>query len=54
VNVIERRFRNLTDKRIRHGSFKNVLELSAAIRDYLDHHNQNPRVLSGRRLLSAT
>ena len=24
--------------------FKNVLELSAAIRAYLDHHNQNPRI----------
>lgn len=44
LNLVERWFRELTDKRIRRGSFKSVPELIAAIRDYLDHHNQNPRV----------
>jgi transposase len=44
VNLVERWFRDLTDKRIRRGSFTSVPELIAAIRDYLDQHNQNPRV----------
>ncbi|MDE3220954.1 MAG: IS630 family transposase, partial [Nitrospirota bacterium] len=42
--MVERWFRELTDKRIRRGSFTSVPALIAAIRDYLDHHNQNPRV----------
>ncbi len=42
--MVERWFRDLTDKRIRRGSFRNVRELIAAITEYLDTHNQNPRV----------
>jgi transposase len=45
LNLVERWFRELTDKRIRRGSFQNVPALVAAIKDYLDSHNQNPRVL---------
>lgn len=37
-------FREITDKRIRRGSFHRVSELIAAIEDYLKSHNQNPRV----------
>ena len=44
LNLVERWFRELTDKRIRRGSFGSVPELIAAIRDCLEHHNQNPRV----------
>jgi transposase len=44
LNMVEQWFRALTDKRIRRGRVTSVLELTAAIRDYLDHHNQNPRV----------
>lgn len=44
LNLVERWFRELTDKRIRRGSFQNVPALIAAITDYLDNHNQNPRV----------
>ena len=44
MNLVERWFRELTDKRIRRGSFLNVSALIAAIKDYLDNHNQNPRV----------
>jgi transposase len=44
LNMVERWFRDLTDKRIRRGSFRNVRELIAAITEYLDTHNQNPRV----------
>jgi transposase len=46
LNLVERWFRELTDKRIRRGSFRNVRELIAAIKEYLDCHNQNPRVFS--------
>ena len=44
LNLVERWFREITDKRIRRGSFHNVAELIAAIEDYLKCHNQNPRV----------
>lgn len=44
LNLVERWFREITDKRIRRGSFHNVAELIAAIEDYLECHNQNPRV----------
>ena len=46
LNLVERWFRDLSDKRIRRGSFKNVRELIAAIKDYVDSHNQNPRVFA--------
>ena len=44
LNLVERWFRELTDKRIRRGSFHNVPALIRAIHDYLDNHNQNPKV----------
>jgi transposase len=44
LNLVERWFRELTDKRIRRGSFGNVRILIAAINEYLQNHNQNPRV----------
>ncbi len=44
LNLVERWFREITDKRIRRGVFRNVAELIAAIKEYLDHHNQKPRV----------
>ena len=44
LNLVERWFRELTDKRIRRGSFGSVPSLIAAIKDYLDNHNQNPRL----------
>ena len=44
VNMVERWFREITDKRIRRGVFRNVPELIAAIEEYLNNHNQNPRV----------
>jgi len=46
LNLVERWLRELTDKRIRRGSFRNVPELIAAIKGYLDNHNQNPRVFT--------
>ena len=44
LNLVERWFREITDKRIRRGSFHNVRALIDAIYGYLDNHNQNPRV----------
>jgi transposase len=46
LNMVERWFRQLTDNRIRRGSFRNVPELIAAIKEYLDNHNQNPRIFT--------
>lgn len=42
LNVIERFFRDLTEKRIRRGAFTSVDELKQAIFDYIAHHNANP------------
>ena len=43
LNLVERWFREITDKRIRRGVFKSVPDLIKAIHDYLDNHNQNPK-----------
>jgi transposase len=44
LNLVERWFREITDKRIRRGSFKNVQMLITTIQEYIATHNQNPRV----------
>jgi hypothetical protein len=44
LNLVERWFREITDKRIRRGSFNNVRMLISDIQQYIDMHNQNPRV----------
>jgi transposase len=44
LNLVERWFREITDKRLRRGSFRSVPELVAAIKEYLEGHNQNPKV----------
>lgn len=46
LNMVERWFREITDKRIRRGSFKNVPSLVVAIKQYIDAHNQNPKVFT--------
>lgn len=46
LNMVERWFRDLTDKRIRRGSFRNVRELRAAIEAYVHHHNLTPRIFT--------
>ena len=40
LNLVERFFREITDKRIRRGIFHSVRELTKAICDYLEHYNQ--------------
>jgi len=44
LNMVECWFSELTSKRIRRGSFKNVKELIMAIKQYIESHNQNPKV----------
>ncbi|HUT92124.1 MAG TPA: IS630 family transposase [Thermoguttaceae bacterium] len=43
LNLIERWFRDLTDKRIRRGAFKSVPQLIQAIMDYIAAHNETPK-----------
>jgi len=42
INLVERWFAEITNKRIRRGVFRSVKELEAAIREYIDAHNENP------------
>jgi len=44
VNLVERWFSEITLKRIRRGSFRNVKELITVIKKYIESHNQNPKV----------
>jgi transposase len=43
LNVIERWFRELTEKRIRRGTFRSVPELIAAIMAFIEDHNAQPK-----------
>ena len=43
LNQVERFFAEITDKRIRRGSFRSVKALEQAIADYLATHNANPK-----------
>lgn len=43
LNLIERFFRDITDKRIRRGSFDSVRRLTDAITAYIDAHNADPK-----------
>lgn len=43
INLVERWFSELTNKRIRRGVFRSVKELEAAIREYIEVHNETPR-----------
>ena len=45
LNLVERWFRELTDKALRRGVFGSVPDLITAIEDYLAAHNNNPRPL---------
>lgn len=44
LNMVERWFSEITSKRIRRGSFKNIRELIMTIKKYIESHNQNPKV----------
>jgi transposase len=43
LNQVERFFATLTEKQIRRGSFRSTRQLEASIREYLDHHNAQPK-----------
>jgi transposase len=43
LNMVERFFRELTDKRIRRGVFTSVPELETEILSYIDKHNADPK-----------
>jgi transposase/transposase-like protein len=43
LNLVERWFRDLTDKALRRGAFHSVPDLIAKIEDYLTAHNNNPK-----------
>ncbi len=42
LNMVERWFRDITDKRIRREAFPSVKRLIEAINDYIAQHNENP------------
>src|ERR1700694_3347169 len=42
INLVERWFAELTNKRIRRGVFRSVQDLESAIREYIDVHNEDP------------
>jgi transposase len=43
LNLVERWFREITDKRIRRGAFQSVKQLIEAIRAYINEQNENPK-----------
>jgi len=43
LNQVERFFAEITNKRIRRGTFRSVQSLEKAIKDYLEEHNKNPK-----------
>src|SRR5258708_6101897 len=43
INLVERWFAEITNKRIRRGVFRSVKELEGAIREYIEVHNENPK-----------
>lgn len=43
LNLVERWFREITDKRIRRGAFHSVGQLIDTIMDYIEQHNDNPK-----------
>ena len=43
LNQVERWFRELTDKALRRGTFGSVPDLIAAIQEYIDTHNNDPK-----------
>lgn len=43
INLVERWFAEITQKRIRRGVFRSVKELETAIREYIAVHNEDPK-----------
>ena len=45
LNLVERWFAALTEKQIRRGVHRSTLQLENAIRQFIDHHNQQSETL---------
>lgn len=43
LNMVERFFRDLSEKRLKRGVFKSLEDLTKAVEGYIDHHNDNPQ-----------
>ena len=43
LNMVERFFRDLSENRLRRGTFRGVDELVAAVEDYIQKHNEKPK-----------
>lgn len=43
AHLVERWFRELTDKALRRGVFHSVPDLVASIQEYIDAHNNDPK-----------
>jgi hypothetical protein len=41
LNLVERWFRDLTQRRLRRGTFRSVKQLVSAIEAYVEHHNNH-------------
>lgn len=50
LNLVERWFRELTQTRLRRGTFKSVRQLQAAILDYVEHHNEQAQAMHWKAL----
>ena len=46
LNMVERFFAEITQRRIRRGTFRSVPELIAAILDYVRNRNEQPKVFT--------
>lgn len=46
LNMVERFFSELTTKRVRRGVFRSVEELEKAIMDFIEKHNENPKIFT--------
>jgi transposase len=46
INMVERFFSELTNKRIRRGVFRSVKELEIAVMNFINKHNDNPKIFT--------
>jgi len=46
LNLVERWFREITEKRLRRGTFQNIEQLEAAIDAFITEHNANPQTFT--------
>lgn len=46
LNIIERFFRDLDQKRLRRGTFRSVPQLIDAVMSYIEQHNSNPKPIT--------